>query len=63
MNTYPTAQTRTRLAAFGAATTMTLAVLAGIGTLAQVQPAETALQAQATPVQQVVVIGQRPGRI
>jgi hypothetical protein len=62
-------QTRERLSAFAAATTMTLVVMAGITTLAQTEHAvEQGLQAQVQPalqtagqpaVQQVVVIGQR----
>ena len=68
-------QTRERLSAFAAATTMTLAVMAGITTLAQPERADGVLQAQArpavelpvqqvvvTPVQQVVVTGQRQPR-
>jgi hypothetical protein len=65
-------QTRERLSAFAAATTMTLVVMAGITTLAQPERAEGQLQAQAlpvvelpvqrvvvTPVQQVHVTSQR----
>ena len=65
-------QTRERLSAFAAATTMTLVVMAGISTLAHTERAEGVLQAQArpaveqavqrvvvTPVQQVQVTGQR----
>lgn len=53
-------QTRERLSAFAAATTMTLAVMAGITTLAQPDQADGVLQAQARPavelpVEQVVV--------
>jgi len=53
-------QTRTRLSAFAAATTMTLVVMAGITTLAHTERAEGLLQAEAAPVvelpvQQVVV--------
>lgn len=69
-------QTRERLSAFAAATTMTLAVMAGITTLAQTERAEEGpLQAQVqpvtelpvqrvvvTPVQQVLVTGQRQPR-
>ena len=68
-------QTRERLSAFAAATTMTLVVMAGITTLAQTERADGMLQAQAapvvelpvqrvvvTPVQQVLVTGQRPPR-
>ena len=68
-------QTRERLSAFAAATTMTLVVMAGISTLAQTERAEGVLQAQAapaidepvqrvvvTPVQQVHVTGQRQPR-
>ena len=42
-------QTRERLSAFAAATTMTLVVMAGISTLAQTERAEGVLQAQALP--------------
>jgi hypothetical protein len=57
-------QTRERLSAFAAATTMTLAVMAGISTLAHTERAEGVLQAQAqpvleAPVQRVVVTGAR----
>jgi hypothetical protein len=68
-------QTRERLSAFAAATTMTLVVMAGITTLAQTEHADGVLQAQAqpelqlpvqrvvvTPTQQVLVIGQRQPR-
>ena len=53
-------QTRERLSAFAAATTMTLAVMAGITTLAQPEQAVGVLQAQVRPavelpVQEVVV--------
>lgn len=55
-------QARERLSAFAAATTMTLVVMAGIGTLAQTERAEGVLQAQAQPtvdqpVQHVAVTG------
>ena len=68
-------QTRERLSAFAAATTMTLVVMAGITTLAQTERAEGLLQARpmpvpeqpvqrvgVTPVQQVLVTGQRQPR-
>ena len=50
---------RPRIAAFGLAAVMTLAVLAGIGTLAETQVAQPESTLAATQVQQVVVIGQR----
>lgn len=61
---FPLTQTRERLSAFAAATTMTLAVMAGISTLAHTERAEGVLQAQArpvmeAPVQRVVVTGAR----
>jgi hypothetical protein len=65
-------QTRERLSAFAAATTMTLVVMAGISTLAHTERADGELLARAqpvidlpvqqvvvTPVQQVLVTGQR----
>ena len=57
-------QTRERLSAFAAATTMTLVVMAGISTLAHTERADGVLQAQVqpvldAPVQQVHVTGQR----
>ncbi|WP_284619819.1 hypothetical protein [Aquabacterium humicola] len=61
----PQPRLQERLAAFGAATTMTLAVMAGIGTLAQTQQAapEDIAQAPAPLVdvtpQRVLVVGQR----
>lgn len=64
MNTLPPSPVRERLAAFGAAAATTVAVLAGIGTLAQTQAgfdAAAQLQAQVQPaLLQVVVVGQRP---
>ena len=69
-------QTRARLSALAAATTMTVTVLAGITTLAQTERADEVLQARVlpaavelpvqqvvvTPVQQVLVTGQRQPR-
>ena len=49
-NAFSLTQTRERLSAFAAATTMTLVVMAGISTLAQTERAEGVLQAQARPV-------------
>ncbi|HSW04794.1 hypothetical protein [Aquabacterium sp.] len=50
---------RPRIAAFGLAAVMTLVVMAGIGTLAETQVAQPDAAYAATPVQQVVVVGQR----
>ena len=47
---FPLSQTRERLSAFAAATTMTLVVMAGISTLAHTERADGLLQAQARPV-------------
>ena len=48
-------QTRARLSAFAAATTMTLVVMAGISTLAQTERAEGVLQARLAPATQPTV--------
>jgi hypothetical protein len=45
-------QTRARLSAFAAATTMTLVVMAGISTLAQTERADGVLQARMAPALQ-----------
>ena len=52
-------QTRERLSAFAAATTMTLAVMAGITTLAQPERADGVVQAQARPAVELPVPGQK----
>jgi len=59
MNTHRNADIRTRLAGLGGAMVMTLAVLSGIGTLAETQAARPDVYAAAAQPQQVVVTGHR----